>query len=140
MAGFVEEDMRRQEERIKVRAAAKANRSKSKASLAPLEESKGGLDKSAVGALSSQLGGDNGTGDVLAGAGQGFAVGGPWGAAAGAALGLVKGMAKRKQKIKDLKSASLKEQGQIAVDTASKSNAAITNIMQGFRDALLGIK
>ena len=74
---------------------------------------------------------------ALGGAAQGAAVGGPVGAVAGAALGLVKGMAKQKAQKRALKAQSIKEQGDIAVQTADKQNQALQNIMNGLRASFI---
>jgi len=89
-------------------------------------------------AIVSQLAGaatGSSTGNIVSGALAGSAFG-PVGIAAGASLGVLKNIAATKRKRRELKAASIKEQGAIAERKAKAEQDALENIRRSFTSAL----
>jgi hypothetical protein len=104
----------------------------------PVTEAKAATgDKLAIASQLASAGGSEGAAGILGGAASGASLG-PAGMIAGAGLGIAKNLAARKQKNKDITAAAMRESGRIVLSTAEGRNRALENIMQGFRDALLG--
>lgn len=143
-----EEEAKRKEAEAKMLKAKQFAKKKSGPSIQTAQKSAqpatgGGMSaKQGISAMAGALQTTNnqtpgGIGDVAAGAGSGFSMGGPWGAVIGAGVGALQANQKTKAFNKELQANVFKEQGKIAVDTADKKNSAIKNIMDGFRLALL---